>query len=105
MHGVHNTHTENGPHETGDQKSFDTVVVTCAKTQGVETNVTKVDSICTVLMTKLQTSIKHIHCKHVYKIDRGSVHNILLSWIFTSPFARRWLMYWAHSKCGLKTLQ
>ena len=24
---------------------------------------------------------------------------------FTSPFAGRWLMHWAHSKCGLKILQ
>ena len=28
-----------------------------------------------------------------------------LLWSFTSPFAGRWLEYWAHGKCRLKTLQ
>ena len=39
----------------GDLKSSDTVVLKCATTQGIESNVMQVDSTNTVLMTILHT--------------------------------------------------
>ena len=79
MHEIHKTHNEDEwltwahINETGDHKSFDTVVGEMCKESRYRK---EIDSIHSVLMIKLQP-IKHTHSKCVYKTDTSSDANLL----------------------------
>ena len=71
--------------EENDCKISDIVFVKCAKAWGTVSNITPVDSIHTVLMTKLQTNSKQNHYNLVYKVESESDCNsctymLILCW-------------------------